>query len=164
MTPKTLKIALALSLALNVFAIGAVAGAGYMRQRLVEPRAERGPPMLRIAERLPEEKREAFRARMRQEGLAARPLIRQAREARRDAVELFGQPQYDPKAAAGALGRARDSEFAARAQLENAMADFALTLTPQERAELAKAMQPRRRGGGPGGERRGPQSGGGDRP
>jgi len=157
MTSRGLKIALAISLALNVFAVGAVVGAGYMRHRLVEPpRGERGPPLMRVGERLPEAKRAAFRARMRQEGMTARPLMREAREARREAIALFGQPQFDAAAASAALARARQAEFTARGRFETAMTEFATTLTPQERAELAKSIRSDGRGRGGGDGRRGP--------
>jgi uncharacterized membrane protein len=158
---RALTIALAISLTLNVFIIGAAVGAYGARARLSpdRPPAPNGNPLMRAAERLPPDVAAAYRVRMRAEGAAAQPLLREAREARRDAAEVFAQPTFDKAAAATALAKARTAETAAREKLETAIVDFAGALPADQRRVLGMGIrQPPR---GPGGRRGGPDGRGG---
>jgi uncharacterized membrane protein len=156
------KIALAASLTLNVFVVGAVAGAIGMRARMEAPRpAPLGNPLMRAGDQLSPTQQQAYRARLRAEGATTRPLLQEARQARLDAANLFSQPQFDPAAAAAALAKARTADTAAREKLEGAVVDFATTLGPDERSKLAQGLrQPPRRPGGIGGRRGGGGPGG----
>lgn len=159
MSSRGLKIALAVSLVLNVFVVGAVAGAIGMRARLdprrPPPAAMAGNPLMRGAEALPEDKRDAFRARLRAEGSASRPMLIESRRARAEAARLFAEPQFDAAAATAALAKARTSELAARERMDAVVVDFAKTLSVEERRELAKGLRgPGRGGRGERGERR----------
>jgi len=158
---RTLTIALAVSLTLNVFIVGAVVGAYGQRARFdghgPPPRgAGGGNPIMRAAERLPPDVAAAYRTRMRAEGTAAQPLLQEARQARRDASEAFAQPTFDKAAALAALAKARTAETTAREKLETAVVDFAAALPVDQRREIGMGIrQPPRGPGGPGGGRRG---------
>jgi uncharacterized membrane protein len=159
MNGKVLPIALAVSLTLNVFVLGAVAGAFGARARVDNHRPPpAGNPLMRAADRLPPDVRQAYVQRLRAEGAATQPLLQQARAARIEAAQVFAQPTFDAAAAAAALARSRAAETAAREKLETAVVDFAAGLPADQRRQLGAAIrQPPR--GGPG--RRG---GGGGRP
>lgn len=160
MTPRTLTIALVASLTLNVFVIGAVGGAAVMRHRVMEERArptKMGNPLMRVAERLPQDVRARYVARMRQEGAVVWPRMKEARAARAEAAAALSAESYDPASVSAALDRARSAEAATRASLENAVVDFARDLKPEERAVIASALRDPhgRRHGGRGGPDRG---------
>ena len=166
MTPRTLTIALIASVTLNVFILSAVGGAAVMHHRAKDERGRHvkmGNPLVRIAERLPDDVRARYIARMRQEGGAVKPRLKAARAARTEAAEALGREPYDPAAVSAALGRARSEEAASRASLENAIIDFARELKPEERAIIADALRkpsgPLGRGGRRDGSRGGPKYG-----
>ena len=144
MTPRTLAAALVVSLTLNVFVVAAVGGAVVMRHhRMAEERArspKMGNPIMRIAERLPEDVRARYMARLRQDGAAVRPRMKAARAARAEAAKALAADPYDPSAVTAALDRARSEEAATRATLENTVVDFARDLKPEERALIAQAL------------------------
>jgi uncharacterized membrane protein len=168
-----IKIALAVSLAVNLFMIGAVAGAAFQRHRTGEMRAGAVPgnPLMRVGERLPEAERQAFRTQMRQAGLANRPLLETNRAARDKVAEVFAAPTFDAAAASAALAASREAETAARTELENAVVTFAKGLNADDRRILAEGLRrpPGRggrggHGGGPGGGPGGFRGDGPDRP
>lgn len=168
MSGSTLKVALAASLALNIFVLGAVAGAYGTRMRAEQQRvAPGGNPLMRAGDQLPEGQREAFRQRLRQQGQLTQPLSREAREARLEAARALGASDFDAAAVSAAFVRARVADIQAREKLETAVVEFAAGLAPAERRRLAEGLrQPPRAGrggpggrggvGGPGGGRRGP--------
>ena len=155
MSQRGLTVALIISLVVNVFVIGAVVGAFGMRARMIEQRQR--PPMgnslMRVSEAMPEELRARYIARMRAEGQNNRAKMQEAREARAEAARALSAPQYDPKAAADALARAREAEMATRASLENAVVDFSRNLDQEQRRLIAKTLR-----GGPS-RGRGPRDG-----
>lgn len=163
-----IKIALACSLAVNLFMVGAVAGAAFQRHRTVEMRGgpvQGGNPLMRVGESLPDAQRQAFRTQMRQAGLANRPLLETNRAARDKVAEVFAAPTFDAAAASAALAASREAETAARAQLEGAVVQFAQGLSVEDRKILAEGLRraPGRggRGGHGGGHGDGPGRPGG---
>ena len=160
MSSRSLKIALAASVTLNVFVLGAVFGAVGARVRIDPQRPPAaGNPLMRAGDHLEPAHREAFRARLRAEGQASRPVFEEGRSARREAAQIFAQQQFDPQAASAALARARQAEFTARERLDAAVIDFAAGLPQEQRRLLAEGLrQPPRGGRGRrgGGERHGP--------
>jgi uncharacterized membrane protein len=157
------KIALAVSLALNLFVIGAGVGAEFQRHRMVQMRVAPVPgnPMMRAGDGLPPDQREAYRMRMRQAGLANQPLLAANRAARDKVADAFSAPTFDADAATRALAASRDAENTARAQLENAVVEFAKGLTLDQRKVLAEGLrQPPQGGRGGRGGRRGGGMGG----
>lgn len=158
MSGKALKIGLAVSLAVNLFVIGAVVGVlGAQARYEARREAPRGNPLMAAGARLPDEVRTAYMSRLRQEGRQAGPRLSEARRERMEAARLMGQGDYDAAAIAAALGRARDAEVLARAELEGAVVEFASGLTQEQRRVLAQAL---RLPPGEGGRGRGPGYGG----
>jgi uncharacterized membrane protein len=137
------KIALAVSLALNLFIGGAVAGAAFQRHRVMDMRNGPAPgnPLMRAGDGLPPDEREAYRMRMRQSAMANQALLAADRAARDRAVIAFSAPNFDPQAATTALAASRDAEVAARTQLETTVVDFAKTLDPDDRRALAQGLK-----------------------
>lgn len=162
MSGNGLKVALAASLALNVFVIGAGVGVGAMMLRDDPPgrdgRGGDGPrgdgraggnPMMQSMDRLTPEVRDEFRNRMRTQGETSRVQLDAARDKRREAAELLARG--DQAGAVEALRAARQGELETRERLEAMIVEYATTLDPEQRAIVAEAL---RRPGGPGG--RGP--------
>lgn len=123
MNAKTLKIALAASVALNLFAIGGGVAAWVTRDG-VEKRAEeqrrsgRQPPVMAVIDGLEPPVRDRVRAALRASALAAKPDFEEARTARREAIELARSPGFDAAAADVLLERSRTAEMRGRARLE----------------------------------------------
>lgn len=147
MTSSRIKIALAASLALNLFVIGAVAGAAGMQARLhtkAPATSTRGSTsaLMRAAEVLPETKRDLYIARLKTEGENAQADFKAARAARIRASELIAAPTYDQPRIAALLAEARTHDVRARTRFETAVIAFAATLTPQERKTLGERLSP----------------------
>jgi uncharacterized membrane protein len=162
MGQRSLLIALIVSLAVNLFVIGAVVGAFALGSRVHAFRGGGRPvtPLWAAAADLSPDRQTAYRQALRGEAGEVAGKLRAARQARRDAwLSLRSQP-FDAVAAATALDRARALEMQARGDVEHRIIDFAAGLTPPERAQLAerlaRAGPPGRRGDGPPGARPGP--------
>ncbi len=142
MTPRQLKIALGVSVALNLFAIGALASGAILGPRLA--REEAPPParvpMLQVVESLPEAQRDTVRQTLRENALAARPDFREARQARVEAVELASSPRFDRAVVTEALARSTAAEMRGRARLEQGALDMLEALPPEQRADLAPIL------------------------
>lgn len=150
MRPKPLLIVLFLSLAVNLFLMGAVVGGLVIGGRMKgPPRMEMrgGPPLWSAADALPPARRDAYRATLRAETRAAAASFRQARQARREAWSTLAAEPLDKAATLRALNQAHEQELSARATVEAKVVDFAAGLPPAERVALAKGLsQPPRRG------------------
>lgn len=153
MNDRRLEIALAVSMLLNLFALGAAGGAAAMWSRLKsEPLAAAAHrrPIRAAGDALPPADRERFRAAMRTVAQAARPIRQEGQQRRREAGDLFIQPRFDAAAVNAALARARNADFAVRTRLETTVVEFAAGLPGAERAVLAQGLsrgplrQPRR--------------------
>lgn len=150
-----LKIALGLSLGLNLLIVGLVAGALLS---IGPGRGQDGDPRLRslglgpFAIALPRGDRQAVTDRIDRDALRAdRREMGQALAELRAA--LLSEP-FDRAAAEAALARSRDAAHAAQGQGHRALLDHIETLTPAERAELVERLgRALRRMGGPGGHR-----------
>ncbi|RAK56706.1 periplasmic heavy metal sensor [Phenylobacterium deserti] len=158
MSRKALLIALFVSLTVNVFVVGALAGAALTNLRPPPPERSRGggpmgPAVAALSPGAQEEWRSALRDG--QPGVAAR--FREARMIRRAAWARLGADQVDTQAVLKELERARAIDGETRAELDRRIVSFAAGLTPEDRKRFAQALaQPR---GGPR-ERRGPSGGG----
>ena len=161
MTQRNMTIALFVSLALNLFAIGAIVGGLVVGARFSEgrgPMMRPGPPPFReAAQTLPPARQEAFHRALRGETFEVRRKLMAASEARRAAWAQLGADPYDPTAVRRALARAQAIEMEARTLVEGRVVDFAGELSAEERDRLAGALsQPPQRGtreGRRGGER-----------
>ncbi len=144
MSNRTLRILLIVSLVLNVFVIGGLAGAAIMWQRVETQRPLAGvgrPARLRqAAEALAPENRRMLRQSVRAAALSLRPQAAQARAARREAARLLVQPTFDRAAFEAALARARAADVTIRTRLEGAVIDAASRLPLAEREALAEGL------------------------
>ena len=161
MSRRGLLITLIVSLAVNLFVLGGLAGVALMGFGRHGPHGEAGPSRLTgMGAELSPEHRDAWQAAVRGAAQAARPQIRQARTLRRQAWQTLAAEPANPQAALAALDQARAQEIQARAGMDRAVVAFVATLPPPERAKLAEALS-RQRQGPP---RPPPWSGGGPRP
>jgi uncharacterized membrane protein len=141
MNPRALWIALALSLVVNVFVVGAAAGLFF--GHAFAPRPGPGPrlnPLMAAAERLDPTDRDVFKALMQDEAQRQGPALLDARMQRRQAVVLMRAPTFDRAAAGAALDRARADDMQVREKLENTMLDFAAKLDAPNRAILSEGL------------------------
>lgn len=142
MSPRALKIGLALSLALNMFLLMAVGGAIAMRHHLMgEGRGARPNSIMRLAKDMPPESRKAMRQVLRSAVFASMPDLKSAHEARLTAADSLAAPQPDRTLIDANLQRAREAEMRARAGMESAAVTYALTLNPQERGYIAESFR-----------------------
>ena len=133
------KVLLGVSLVLNVFVVGAVAGVLVIRQQVLA-RAGAGDPLMNAADALPPNQREAFRALIGPTLLSLRPGLRDARIARHDAMVRFRVQPFDRVAASADFARARADDAAARGRVEETLLDFAAKLPPDQRAVFARGL------------------------
>lgn len=160
MSRRTLLILLFVSLALNLFVLGAGAGAFLFGERLFPHRAPAfrgGPPMFAAAATLPDPEAQAYRDALSAQALAVRPTMRQARSLRHDAWIRLGADPVDAAGVIADLDKARALQAQAQSDVDRKIVDFAAKLPAAERARFGEAMaQPpqHRHGhgrGGPGG-------------
>lgn len=152
MSRRTLYIALFVSLALNLFVVGAGVGAyllgGHLPGRGGPPRGG-GPPMFAAAQALPGNEVDAYRDALSAEALAVRPTMRQARTLRHDAWLKLGADPLDSAAIVADLDKARSLQAQAQSQMDRRIVDFAAHLPAAERGRFGEALSqpPQRRGG-----------------
>ena len=150
MTSRTLKIALAASVALNLFALAA--GASLLVTRAeVEKRLEaqhRAPrtrsPMVLIGQ-LDPAVRERVRDTLRASALAARPDFEEARQKRREAVRIASSDSFDSARVTALLTESRQAELRGRARLEANAVEVLDTLEPADRKALSEILTRRGR-------------------
>lgn len=146
MSRRAILITLFVSLAVNLFVVGAVVGGLVMASRQPPPRpaptARMGPALWKAGEGLDPEERRAFRHVLREEGAVANQRLRAAREARREAWGMMAREPFDGPAVARALDQARAAEMEARRDVEHRIVDFAATLPPPARARFAEHLAP----------------------
>lgn len=152
MSPRAVKIALAVSVALNLFVLGGAVTA-WMGWKAAEDRVQevRRPPRGGALRDALSQVEPATRVRVRQalraSALAARPDFEEAREARREAVALASADPFDAVAATALLQRSRDAEARGRARIEADSVQILATLDPADRSALAPILSRRQRGG-----------------
>ena len=136
-----LRIALAVSILLNLFLAGALI-AGYVSLRTGSRMINAGSLRIAGAE-LPPSVRKPFRAALRETRRSMRPTVVQSRAAKAEAATLLRQPVIDQAAVMAALDRARVADMAVRAAVERRAVAYAAALLPGDRKALADAMQRR---------------------
>jgi uncharacterized membrane protein len=150
-SPRALKIALAASVALNVFALAGGATAWWMVER-IERRVEdqRGPPregsFHDIVGSVDPQVRSRVRDTLRASALAARPDFEAARAARREALALSASPQFDAARVEALLTQSRQAEERGRARLEREAVALLATLQPADRQALSGILKRKGRG------------------
>jgi len=145
---KGLWIALFASLAVNLFIVGALVGAGFAGLQLRPAAAAGGAgphgPMARALAVLTPDERAAWRAGNPAFLQAYGPRMRQARQLHRQAMERFSQEPFPRAAILQDLAQARSLEQEARTAMDARFVDFAATLPPDERGRFAAALRPGR--------------------
>ncbi|MEX3932370.1 periplasmic heavy metal sensor [Paraburkholderia phymatum] len=135
------------SLVLNVFMIGGVAGGAYqwlITHGRTTVAAQPQPRALRFAAQgLSEERQNQFVDALKAARREARTYAREGREERREVLRLLSAPQLDRAALDSALNRTREADIALRTRVEQSVADFAATLSPDERAKFAEGLRER---------------------
>ncbi len=165
MSPRALKMGLALSLVLNMFLLMAVGGAIAMRHQLMaNGRGDRPNSIMRLTKDMPPESRKAMRQVLREAVVATMPDLKTAHDARIAAADSLAAAKPDRALIDSNLQRAREAEMRARAGMESAAVTYALTVSPDDRARIAESFRrpapSAMRHGGPGfmrGEGRGPR-------
>lgn len=143
MSDRARTILLAVSLALNVFVIGAAVGGAFMWHAS-------GPHRLAVAmrgglggaaQKLPAAEREAFRRMLAQAREDAAPDIAAAKSGRVNLARLMAADPIDRQAVDAQLVAIRQSDSALRARLEKAVVDFFETLAPPERSAFVDGLR-----------------------
>jgi uncharacterized membrane protein len=142
MNGRITKIALAASIALNVFILGAAAGAFFWRSWPTPPqRVEQG--LAAVAQALEPAQRQAFRQALATARRDAEPDSQAARAAREELARLLGEPNLDRATIDATLDATRAADIRVRARTEAAVVDFAENLDPQDRAKLVQGLSSR---------------------
>jgi uncharacterized membrane protein len=144
MSRRGLVIALVVSLAVNLFVLGGLAGValmGLLRPTAQPPQAAGPPRLMAIGAALEPARRDAWEATVRQTVENSRPKLRQARGLRDDAWQALGRDPLDPQAALATLDQARTLEFQARAEMDRTVVGFAATLPAEQRQKLGEALK-----------------------
>jgi uncharacterized membrane protein len=142
MSPRKMRILLILSVAVNIFVVGAIAGGSYMWVRGNQAFGVGANWRRDAGVALPPQEREAYRQMIRQTMRDAQPIFGRAAKARGEAARLFVQPQFDAAAANAALAQARAADMQLRTQLEDRIVDFAAKLSFEDRRILAEGLSP----------------------
>ncbi len=133
-------ILLIVSLVLNVFLAGAIAG-GIWHWKTQDGFGQRNGWRMHVSDSLPDPQAQAFRQAMKDTFTASRPVFQEGRAARAEAVRLLGQPHYDGDAVLKQFDRARAADTILRANIERRVAQFAAGLPQDQRQKLAKALE-----------------------
>ncbi|HYC75286.1 periplasmic heavy metal sensor [Brevundimonas sp.] len=150
MNARTLKIALAASVALNLFAVAAgatllVGRAGVERRIESQHRSPRTHPFMTVVEGLDPEVRDQVREALRASARAARPDFEETRSKRRQATALVRSADFDPAEVSALLEQSRAAELRGRARIEADAVALLATLEPDDRAALSEILTRRGR-------------------
>lgn len=98
------------------------------------------PPLWTAGDRLSPESRRALRQALHTANQKNQPISRQARAERQAALEALRSSSYDSAEVGRRLAEARALDIQARGNVEAALAAYAATLSPAERAVLAEGL------------------------
>lgn len=147
MTPKTWKIALAASVALNVFGLagGVAAWVAHekeaARNARMAPSPGGQPSFTQIMNGLDPEVRERVRTSLRSAAKAAKPDFQQARELRQKAIALAASPSGEVSEIERLLAESRAAEIRGRERMERNVAPLFATLGPADRQTLSVILR-----------------------
>jgi uncharacterized membrane protein len=141
MTPRQRDIALIVSISLNVFLIGAAITVYALREaRAAITGAERSS-MRVAASNLDAPHKAAFIRLLHGQGQTIQAETRAARAIRDSAWDSLGAPAFDPAEIKRRLAQARELNVLAHRTVEDAVVDFAVGLSPAQRASLSQSMR-----------------------
>lgn len=146
MSPRALRIALAVSVALNLFAVAGGVAAVVTRAKVDKHvEAQRTPGRERafrdIVDTLDPQAQARVRSTLRASAMAARPDFEEARAARREAIALTEATTFEPAAVDALLERSRAAEHRGRTRLEHDSVALLATLGPQDRQALGVILK-----------------------
>ncbi len=148
MSRRSLFILMFVSLALNLFILGAAAGVTILAD-LFHPKPPQAP-MMAAAALLPEAQRDAYRESLSDAAAAARPKLRQARRLRHDAWTRLGADPLDGPGVLADLDRARTLQSEAQDEIDTKIVELAAQMPAAQRAKLGAALaQPAQQRGAP---------------
>lgn len=153
MTGRGLKIILAASVALNIFAGAAGAALWVSNKRVSDHVAEltkagQRKPLTDIVEQLSPSERDRVMEVLRAKAIEAHPDFEQARTARRAAISLTEGADFRPVEVAALLEQSRAAELRGRGRLEASAVDVLASLSPEDRRTLAPILSRRVQRGG----------------
>lgn len=143
--------ALFVSLALNVFVVGAFVGSRFAGDRGREAGPAMGPearprnPVISAVRTLSPQAQAAWRAQTPAFLETYGPTLRETRQVAQSAMRGLGADPFDPKVARAELERARAIEHQTRLAMDRRLVAFAATLSPADRAKFAQALATPRR-------------------
>ncbi len=145
MSPRALKTALALSVAVNLFAVAGGVTAWIAQDRAVKQAEAQAKPgredrLGALLQPLPVEARERIRAELRASALTARPDFDTARAARREAIGRASAEPFNSAEVQALMEQARLAEMRGRARLESNAVTIMARLSPAERRALAPIL------------------------
>ncbi|WP_027819054.1 periplasmic heavy metal sensor [Paraburkholderia bannensis] len=150
MNARSLKVLIAGSVLLNVFLLGGIAGGAwrwFASRDVTQAQAPiQGQPAQRAALRfatdyLSPDRQQQFVDALKAARREGRDDARAARDDRRQVLDLLAAPNFDRAALDAALARTRASDSALRAKVESGVADYAATLTPEERVKFVEGLE-----------------------
>lgn len=152
MNGKTLKIALAVSVALNLFGLAAAGAFAVTRERVEErveaqQRPTRPGSTMSMIDRLSPEVQPEVRQTLRAGALSARPDFEESREKRRQAIALAASPTFDADRVTALLNESRAAELRGRQRLEATAVAMLAELDPADRAIMSDILKRKRHGG-----------------
>jgi len=146
MSTRALWVALSVSLAVNVFVVGAFVGSRLSDGTRGMPVSAKGPdprsrnPVGAAIRELSPEAQAAWRAGSLEFSTRAAPKMREARTLSQAAFRSLGDPAFSPEVARANLERARALEFESRLEMDRRLVAFAVTLSPADRSSLGEAL------------------------
>ncbi len=148
-----LRIALFVSLAVNLLLLGVFGGAALSEWRGQRERGEaavaRSPNMRAVLGALPPERAAAIRERVIETWRDARAERRGAREARMALLRVVSAETYDIATARAAFAQMRVADAAVAERFHEVVADAMASMTVEERRQLLRQLAQRRAEGRP---------------
>lgn len=145
-SPFNLRLALMVSLALNVLIIGAVAGTLLVsRHHGWKGHKFKGAGLAGFARTLPAERGEAVRQKLESDQAILAPLRKEERAARDAARAVLVTEPFDVEKFKSALDRAADADAKEKRARMRLLAETAASLTPEERRQLHNWFEKRRK-------------------
>jgi uncharacterized membrane protein len=147
---RSLRIALMVSLALNVLIIGGVASALIVshHHHWRGGHGHKGSLLLSFAETLPSDQGDAIRQKVQSERTVLDPLRKAEREARDAARGILMTEPFDAQKFKAALDRIADADAKVMSARMTIFADTVATFTPEERRQLHNWFEERHKRGG----------------
>jgi uncharacterized membrane protein len=142
MRPRWLMIGLAVSVALNLFFLGAGAGIVALGVRMAHENAGARPAAFFWATRgMSQPAKQDMRRMLLQLRDQVRPQLEQSRAMRIQAWSGLAAARPDPAAIKQMLAQSRQTDIAIRAKVEDAIVDGAAGLSADDRARLARGFR-----------------------